>query len=366
MFVDNYSLNYGQNACKILNKPKGDFKIMQFLVVVALAVVIFIGVRNKKKIAAEQKAAEEKAAAEQKAVEEKAAAEQKVAEEKAAACFKSEFEKMWANLEKNPYSINDEKQKLKEKLGLKDTTDEYGIEKANKLFETCFTSEVKEKIYSRSSSASFIIGNVLKSNFEGIMQRAYGNGTLHGHLIGFVLCANRYEKFTGDYADYPNLSDEEISNFIIKETSFSDDRASTLTVSAREAIKDRFVYWLNGYDFGYLLTNSDEDDNYDEFIFDFICSAIFSAYFNDSQYEKGNSKSMIDCIYNNIPITTQYWFCKNVEYLRIDLMHMMPNHDAAFRAMLDHYGLTRADQVAKDNVPRQGKCLAGTFDGRNC
>ena len=330
---------------------------MQFLVVVALAVVIFIGVRNKKKIAAEQKAAEEKAAAEQKA-----------AEEKAAGSFKGEFEKMWANLEKNPHSIWDEMQKLKEKLGLKDTTNKYGIKKANNFFETCFINEVKEKIYSRSSSASFIIGNVLKSNFEGIMQRAYStysNGTLHGHLIGFVLCANRYEKFTGDYADYPNLSDEEISNFIIKETSFSNDRASTLTVSVRKAIKDEFIYWLNSGAFGYLITNYDKDDSYDEFIFDFICSAIFSAYFNDSQYEKGNSESMIDCIYNNIPVTTQYWFCKNFDqYFQVDLTHMMYNHDAAFSAMLNHYGFTRADRVA--DVPRGTKGFASKFDGRNC
>ena len=322
------------------------------IVVVVLAVLIFIGLKNKNK---QEKAAAEKAAAEKKAVE-----------EKAAASFKSEFEKIWVNLENNPYSIRDEMQKLKEKLGLKDTVDRYGFAKTNKLFETCFINEVKEKIYSRSSSALFVIGNVLKSNFEGIMQRSYSNGTLDGHLIGFVLCANRYEKFTGNYDDYPKLSDEEISKFIIKETSFSNDRASTLTVSVRKAIKDRFVYWLNRDVFGYLLTNSDKDDNYDEVTFDFICSAIFSAYFNDSQYEKGNSESMMDCIYNNIPVTTRYWFCKNIEYLRIDLTHMMYNHDAAFSAMLNHYGLTPADQVADSNVPRQGTCIAGKFDGRNC
>jgi hypothetical protein len=263
-------------------------------------------------------------------------------------------------------NINATALELIEKVGLKDKFDQYGFAKTNELFETCFINEIKEKIYSRSSSALFVIGNVLKSNFESIIQRAYSNDTLHGHLIGFVLCANRYEKFTGNYADYPKLSDEEISNFIIKETPFSNDRASTLTVSVREAIKNRFIFWFNRDAFGYLLTNSYKDDSYDEFAFDFICSAIFSAYFNDSQYEKGNSESMMNCIYNNIPITTRYWFCKNIEYLRIDLMHMMHNHDAAFHAMLDYYGLSRADQVAYDNVPRQGKGLAGTFDGRNC
>ena len=54
---------------------------MGFIVVVVLAVLIFIGLKNKKKIAAEQqKAAEEKKIAEQKAAEEK-----KIAEEKAVA-----------------------------------------------------------------------------------------------------------------------------------------------------------------------------------------------------------------------------------------------------------------------------------------
>ena len=60
--------NYRQYACKILNKSKGEETMIGVLVIIVLAVLIFIGLKNKKKIAAEQqKAAEEKEIAEQKA-----------------------------------------------------------------------------------------------------------------------------------------------------------------------------------------------------------------------------------------------------------------------------------------------------------
>ena len=333
--------------------------MLELVVVAVLAVLIFIGLKNKKKIVAEQ----QKAAEEKKIAEEKAAEEKKIAEQKAAAeikeRFNAEFEKMWANLENDPYSYGDEFKKLRERLGIDAKTD-------IPVFDNCFKNEVKAKIYSRSSSAMFIIGSRCKEWFASKMERAYNDRKLMSHLVGFVMCANRYEKFTGNYADYPKLSDEEISNFIVHETTFSDNSASSIA-NVRDAIGS-FIFYLS-YEEGLLngiFPRVGEGKGYDEFVFDFVCSATFSAYFNDCEYEKGNSKSMIDCIYNNVPVTTRYWFCKNIEYIRIDLTHMMYNHDAAFSAMLNHYGLTRADQVADSNVPRQGTGLAGEFDGRNC
>lgn len=327
--------------------------MLGFIVLAVLAVLIFIGLKNKKELAAEQ----QKAAAEKKAAEEKAAAEKKA---KAAAVikerFNAEFEKMWANLENNPNSYGAECQKLKDRLGIEDIVGSYGRKEDDPLFATSFKNAVKEKIYSRNSSAKFIIGSLLEEDFKGLMQRAYSRGELKGHLIGFVMCANRFEKFTGNYTDYPKLSDEEISNFIVNETSFPDNSASSLIASVRKAIENTF--WLDYSRFGRSFFS-------DEFTFDFACSAAFSACFDGFEYKKGNSDSMIDCIYNNIPITTRYWFCKNFDqYFQVDLTHMMYNHDAAFSAMLNHYGFTRADRVA--DVPRGTKGFASEFDGRNC
>ena len=75
-------------------KTKGDIEIMGFIVLLVLAVLIFIGLKNKKKIAAqEQKSAEEKKITEQKTAEEKKIIEQKTAEEKKIAVQKAAEEK---------------------------------------------------------------------------------------------------------------------------------------------------------------------------------------------------------------------------------------------------------------------------------